>query len=744
MIKRMVFILYVAVLIVLGAATFIEHSEGRTFALTHIYGAWWFSLLWALLAAFGIAWIVKRRVSRWFVWLLHGSFVLILAGAFITHLFSRQGVIHLRQGESTNQYYVTVTETGMRAKTLPFQVELKQFDVAYHDGTEAAADYVSHITITDKEKVIEGIVSMNNIFSYRGFRLYQNSFDDDLRGSLLSINNDPWGIGVTYLGYGLLFFSLIWLLIDPKGTFRRLLRSPLLRQGAAVGVLLMGNAGIIHALPTLPKETAKDFGKMHILYNDRICPLQTFAIDFTKKLYGKAHYGEYSAEQVLAGFIFWGDEWANEPIVKVKGGELRGQMHLDKYVCVNALFNPNNGEYRIGPYLQGYYNGKHDAVHKQAMQLDDKLMLVMNLRSGALLKVFPNTHEDKTIWVSPAEKLPATVDTDDAVFISSAFNQLYHDTQSLDFNHFSHVMGEIKDFQVRNSGVSMPSNKKDRAEYIYNKVPFATILFMVNLTMGILSLLFLIWELTRKEQRTSKRCHRAMRAFSTIVLLTSFLTLTACIALRWVIKGTLPMSNGYETMLFIAWFVMLITLLVRLKMPSLPKNLSSLIVMAGFLSSGFFLLVSHISQMDPQITHLMPVLNSPLLSLHVSVIMMSYALLSLTFVCGVVGLVMKSCAEQLAVLSRIMLYPSLTTMGLGVFIGAIWANVSWGQYWSWDPKETWALITFMVYAIAVHQQSLPAFRRPLVYHAFMVLAFLTILMTYFGVNYFLGGMHSYA
>ena len=228
------------------------------------------------------------------------------------------------------------------------------------------------------------------------------------------------------------------------------------------------------------------------------------------------------------------------------------------------------------------------------------------------------------------------------------------------------------------------------------------------------------------------------------MMLLSFLALTTCIALRWVIKGTLPMSNGYETMLFIAWFVMLITLLVRIKMPALPKNLSSLIVMAGFLSSGFFLLVSHINQMDPQITHLMPVLNSPLLSLHVSVIMMSYALLSLTFICGVVGLVMKGSAEQLAVLSRIMLYPSLTTMGLGIFIGAIWANVSWGQYWSWDPKETWALITFMVYAIAVHQQSLPVFRRPRFYHAFMVLAFLTILMTYFGVNYILGGMHSYA
>ncbi len=743
MVKKIVIFLYVAVLIVLGAATFIEHSEGRTFALEHIYGAWWFSLLWALLVAFGVAWIVKRRIRRWFVCLLHGSLVLILAGALITHLFSRQGVIHLRQGESINQYYVAETETGMSVKTLPFQVRLDRFDIAYHDGTAAASDYVSRVTITDNGKKVEGVVSMNNIFSYRDYRMYQNSFDEDLRGSLLSINNDPWGIGVTYVGYALLFFSLIWMLIDPKGTFRRLLRSPLLKQGTAVALLLLIGAVDVQALPTLSKESAKEFGQLHILYNDRICPLQTFAIDFTKKLYGKGHYKEFSAEQVLTGFIFWGDDWANEPIVKVKGGDLRHQLNIDKYVSVNSLFGQGHDDYRIGPFLQEYYNGNHDALHKQALQLDEKMMLVMNLRTGMLLKMFPNTHDGKTTWNSPSEKLPSTVNTQDAVFISSVFNQLYHDTQTMDFAHFGSVMDEIKLFQEQHCGTSMPSAMKDGAEYIYNKVSFVTILFMVNLTMAFFSLFLLIVQMTRRSILNGGKDLISVFLRDGIMVL-SFLALTFCIALRWVIKGTLPMSNGYETMLFIAWFVMLTTLLVRLNMRDMPVNLSSLIVMAGFLSSGFFLLVSHINQMDPQITHLMPVLNSPLLSLHVSVIMMAYALLSLTFICGIVGLAVKSSAEQLAVLSRIMLYPSLTTMGIGIFIGAIWANVSWGQYWSWDPKETWALITFMVYAIAVHQQSLPAFRQPRIYHAFMVVAFLSILMTYFGVNYFLGGMHSYA
>ena len=189
-------------------------------------------------------------------------------------------------------------------------------------------------------------------------------------------------------------------------------------------------------------------------------------------------------------------------------------------------------------------------------------------------------------------------------------------------------------------------------------------------------------------------------------------------------------------MLTVAWFVMLIAIVMQMKI--------RLMMVFGFLLSGFFLLVSHINQMDPAIGQMMPVLNSPLLSLHVSIIMMSYALLSLTFICGIMGLAMHSHAEALQVLSRIFLYPAITCMGFGSCIGAIWANVSWGNYWSWDSKETWALITFMLYAVVVHTQSLPLFRKPIAYHVYMTLAFLSIIMTYFGVNYFLTGMHSYA
>ena len=747
--KKIIIALYALIVVVLGGATFVEHIQGRDFALQHIYGAWWFSLLWALLTAFGGAWMVRQHMRRWPILLLHASFVLILAGALLTHLTSKQGVIHLRMGETTDEYYEAATETGMRVAHLPFQLRLDNFNIIYHEGTQAVADYETHFTIIEGQQQTEARVSMNNIFSHRGYRLYQSSYDEDQRGSVLAMNADPWGIPVTYVGYALLFFSLVYMLIDPRGTFRRLLRSPLLQRAALPILIFHCSLFTCHAAPTLPREQADAFAQLHILYKDRICPVETYALDLTKKLYGKRHYGSFSATQVLLGFIFWGDEWSKEPIVKIKRGDLKSQLDLPTYCSVDFFFNEAMGGYIIGPYLKEYYNGQQDGFHKQAAQIDEKLSLVMDLRRGTPLKLFP---ANASSWLAPTGALPTSINPADSAYITTVFNNLYQDALSGNYAHFGQIVKTISDYQHKHGAASLPTATKDKAENLYNHIPFATILFMFNLTLGFLALFCCIWMMTR-QKKFSKKWETA----GNILLLISFLALTFCIALRWIVKGTIPMSNGYETMLITAWFVMTITLLSTLYSPL--STLSSLLLTFGFLLSGFFLLVSHISQMDPQITHMMPVLNSPLLSLHVSIIMMSYALVSLTFICGIVALLLKGISklrghrektsiatqmESLAVLSRIFLYPALTTMGLGIFIGAIWANVSWGNYWSWDPKETWALITFMVYAVVVHTQSLPVFRRPMVYHTYMVLAFLTILMTYFGVNYFLGGMHSYA
>ena len=754
MVKKIIFILYILVLVCMAAATIVEKSQGTDYAHAHYYGAWWFILIWAVLAALGAFYIIKRKVKCASTLALHLSFIIILAGALLTHISAKRGMIHLRIGQPTDTYMAQDEEQGMKEEKLPFSLCLQKFEAKMHDGTNAVADYSSKFTVIDGDDKSEGEVSMNNIYSHRSYRLYQSSYDEDGKGSVLAINADPYGIPVTYTGYALLFISLVWMLFDPKGGYRKLLKSPLLKKGALITALIlsMGNIQTLHAESAtgnlqnavLPKETAEKFGELHILYNDRICPVQTFALDFCKKIYGARSYQGLTAEQVLSGWVFYGNTWANEPFIKIKSGEMKTAMNLPDYASLNTFFNREMGGYTIGQYVQEYYNGQQDKFHQQAADIDGKIQIIMELREGVSLKVLPYTFTKNvkatkdhpfikagtTTWFSPVDKLPQAVEQQHALYIKNVFSLLNGDVKAGNTSRVNEFFVKMKKYQEVSSGNSLPTATQYKAERINNAFPFATILFMANLTLGFIALFYTIYRMTKKREI------KVLNIALPILLGVSFLALTFGLALRWIISGNIPMSNGYESMLTVAWFVMLISILMQLRI--------RIVMVFGFLISGFFLLVSHINQMDPAIGQMMPVLNSPLLSMHVSIIMMSYALLSLTFICGIMGICMRSHGEELQALSRLFLYPALTTMGFGIFIGAIWANVSWGTYWSWDSKETWALITFMIYAVVVHTQSLPVFRKPLVYHIYITLAFLSIAMTYFGVNYFLTGMHSYA
>ena len=754
MVKKIIFILYILVLVCMAAATIVEKSQGTDYAHAHYYGAWWFILIWAVLAALGAFYIIKRKVKCASTLALHLSFIIILLGALLTHVSAKRGMIHLRIGQPTDTYMAQDEEQGMKEEKLPFSLCLKKFEAKMHDGTNAVADYSSKFTVIDGDDKSEGKVSMNNIYSHRSYRLYQSSYDEDGKGSVLAINADPYGIPVTYAGYALLFISLVWMLFDPKGGYRKLLKSPLLKKGALMTALIlsMGNIQTLHAESAtgnlqnavLPKETAEKFGELHILYNDRICPVQTFALDFCKKIYGARSYQGLTAEQVLSGWVFYGNTWANEPFIKIKSGEMKTAMNLPDYASLNTFFNREMGGYTIGQYVQEYYNGQQDKFHQQAADIDGKIQIIMELREGITLKVLPYTFTKNvkatkdhpfikagtTTWFAPVDKLPLAVEHQHALYIRNVFSLLYGDVQKGNMDRVNIFFDKMLKYQEVSSGSSLPSKIQYQAERINNDFPFATILFMVNLTLGFIALFYTIYRMTKNRQL------KALDITLPILLCISFLALTFGLALRWIISGNVPLSNGYESMLSVAWLVLLISIFMQFRI--------RIVMVFGFMLSGFFLLVSHINQMDPAIGQMMPVLNSPLLSIHVSIIMMSYALLSLTFICGIMGICMQSHAEELQTLSRIFLYPALTAMGFGIFIGAIWANVSWGNYWSWDSKETWALITFMIYAVVVHTQSLPVFRKPLVYHIYITLAFLSIAMTYFGVNYFLTGMHSYA
>lgn len=298
------------------------------------------------------------------------------------------------------------------------------------------------------------------------------------------------------------------------------------------------------------------------------------------------------------------------------------------------------------------------------------------------------------------------------------------------------------------------SEMEVKAELLYNRIPFSKILFIINLSLGMLSFLLLLHNSLQRNTLSpkAKTISRMAGTFFSVALYLAFIFHLAGYCLRWYIGGRIPLSNGYETMQFMALCILLIACLLHRRF--------SFILPFGFLLSGFALLVSYLGQMNPQITPLMPVLVSPWLSIHVSLIMMSYALLAFIMLNGILALCLRkkesennvsgndaiqdNRIEQLTLVSRLLLYPATFFLGAGIFLGAVWANVSWGRYWAWDPKEVWALITFLVYGVAFHSQSLRIFRKPLFFHIYMILAFLTVLMTYFGVNYVLGGMHSYA
>ncbi len=670
MIKKAIVFLYSVIVVVLAVATFIENSYGTRFVTENVYHTAWFCALWAALAVLSVVLFVVRGLWRRVpVALLHASFVVILVGALTTFLTSNKGMLHIRKEMPADSYIIPDRGSMMR---LPFKMQLDSFVVECYQGTEAPSDYISYVSVGDENVRI----SMNNIFAKDGYRFYQSSYDEDMQGSWLSVNYDPWGTGITYAGYLLLGLSMILVLLSKNCGFRKLLKNPALKRGflSLVLMLVVANASAF-APRTVKRPQADEMARRQVVYNDRVVPFNTLALDFVQKITGKSSFKGLSAEQIVVSTMLYPEDWSKVKMIYVKDAALRKELGAeDKYLCMQDLFVGR--EYKLNA-LYGKITDKHSKSFKQLQELDEKVALILMLNNGTLVKPLP-----------------------------------------------------------KDGSVAPLSDSKIDAELFYNRVPFTKILFMLNLTMGFLAFFYLLYCGLKKKQKM----HFATVAFSVILFASTAFHLLGYV-LRWYISGRIPLSNGFETMQFVALCVLFISCaLYRRFIFVLPF---------GFLLSGFTLLVSYLGQMNPQITPLMPVLVSPWLSSHVSMIMMSYALFAFMMFNAILALCMmrggnEEQVEQLTVLNKVMMYPACFFLGIGIFLGAVWANVSWGRYWAWDPKEVWALITFMVYSVGFHSDSIKILRNPKFFHWYMLLAFLTILMTYFGVNYVLGGMHSYA
>ena len=746
LLKRTAFSLLGILLLILTIATILEKIYGTDFVNEYIYSSVPFVILWGVTAITSLLYIIKSKLHRQpVIFLLHLSLLFILAGAFTTWIYGEQGTMRVRQGEQQTSF----TDSKGISHQLPFSITLNQFEIIYYKGTLAPMDFISHISVADKDchRQIQGKVSMNHIFSYQHYRFYQSGYSEDNEGSVFSVSHDPYGIGITYAGYTLLLLSTVFFFFSPQSRFRQLLKSPLLHRSLTVILLLFAfslNSNFLKANSTspkvLPREVAEHFGDLYILYNNRICPLQTFARDFTVKLYGSSSYKGLTPEEVLTGWLFYYDSWKNEPIIRIKSNEARKLLEIEgNYARLKDYISTIN-EYKLEKMMNHIRSGEQVTDKRGIEEADEKFNIINLVCTGAMMKIFPCRNiAGKTLeWYSQSDQLPQDMDNDKWVFIRKSMSYVNEMIVMKKYNDACLLLEKIKKYQQKECDGLLPADNKFKAEKIYNQFDYSKSVAMACICIGLICFIYYC-HCMASQKRTSRKAIIILNILLWIV----FTYLSAAICLRGYVSNHLPLSNGFETMQFMAWCTLLLTFLLQRKF--------AMLLPFGFLLCGLTLMVSMLGESNPQITQLMPVLQSPLLSIHVVVIMIAYSLLAFIMLNGVTAVILhqsqKECKEQierLQIISQIILYPTIFLLAIGIFIGAVWANVSWGRYWGWDPKEVWALITMLVYALALHPRSLPWFHRTMFFHVFCITAFITVLITYFGVNFLLGGMHSYA
>ena len=492
-----------------------------------------------------------------------------------------------------------------------------------------------------------------------------------------------------------------------------------------ITILIHCTLSFVHCQTTLPRDVANEFGNLLVYHNNRICPLQTLARDYTIKLTGKTSYKEFTAEQVLTGWFFYYNEWRNEPMIKIKGKDVQHTLNIkDKYASFNDFYT-TKGYKLIGS--QG----------KNFSAADEKYNLIIMNLTGSLLKIFPYQTQDETknsslTWFALNDNLPSNMPQAEQLFIRKSMNLIAEYIANAEYTEAVGLIRKIRVYQDTQLSTYAPSKTHISAERIYNHLNFNRPLSMALMTIGIL--LYIITIITNKTPQ-----------WSWLILSITAIYLLFAISLRGYIAGHFPLSNGFETMQFLSLIASLIPFLnllfsrTRKIRKDSQLNNSSFLIPNSTLICGIALMVATMSELNPRITLLMPVLQSPLLSIHVMVIMISYALFALISLNAIVNLIKRKTDTQFSTLTF-----ALFLLTAGIFIGAIWANVSWGRYWGWDPKEVWALITMLIYSIPLHRASIKIFQNPRFLNWYYCLAFLSVIITYFGVNFILGGLHSYA
>jgi cytochrome c-type biogenesis protein CcsB len=637
---------------------------------------------------------------------------------------------------------------GSSEINVPFSLFLRDFQLERYPGSNSPSSFASEVTLVDEEMGIneERRIYMNNVLKHRGYRFYQSSYDTDELGTVLSVNKDWAGTFVTYAGYIVLIAGMI-LAMFMKGTRFALIakRTGTATKAGIIALLLVSSSLGSFGQEVPPKDVAREFGDLWVQdKGGRFEPMNTLSREVVRKITKKSKYKDYSADQVLLGMMMYPNAWQQIPLFKVKHPELHRMLgYRGELVSFNDLMDSTGNVYLLSELVNDAYSKEvalQNDLDKEVMKLDDRVNAMFLVQSGGLIRIFPDAGAENNKWASVSEALMGQMQAKEDT-MANVFLQYLNSIQQGDYNSAKWSLSLIYENQLKEELI--PTETKKNLETFYNRI---NIFPRLSKFYGLFGLVLMVLQFMIVFR--PRKSLKLLFTIGVIHLVVAFGIHTLALLGRWYISGHAPMSNGYESMIFVSWAVLLAGI-VFVKRSGFAMGLTSIL---AFL----FLMVAGMSNMNPEITNLVPVLKSPWLAIHVAVIMSGYGFLALASIMGLMNVVvyatlnaankerLSAVIQQVTKVNHLTLIVGLYFMTAGTFLGGVWANESWGRYWGWDPKETWALITVLVYAFVTHMHRIPGLRGIFAFNLASFISYASVLMTYFGVNYFLGGIHSYA
>ena len=663
---------------------------------------------------------------------------------------------------------------GSLEKTLPFEIKLNDFIAEKYPGTEKSySSFESKVTVIDDTN-FEYDIYMNHILNHKGYRFFQASFDPDEKGTVLSVNHDFYGTLITYIGYFLLYIGLLGIMFFGKTRFKdlanKLEKLKIKKQSLIILMfffssfsyaqdehkhnqtnLNQSDSSIIDNPVSL--EHAQEFGSLVIQDSGgRMKPLNTFASELLRKVSKSDTFNGLNADQVLISIIKNPISWYNVPFIYLKRGndsirKIAGRNEKEKYASFVDFFD-DRGSYKISSQLEDAYKASlPNQFQKDFIELDRRVNLLFSAFEGKILRIFPIPNDINNKWVAFPDVQPQDFNGIDSLYVKNVIplylGALENDIKTGDYDNSKKLLESIRGFQTKYGSEILPSEDKIKAEILYNKYDIFKNLFSWYMYVGTLMFAFLIFQIFYEN-----KFMKILVSLSKYAIVGLFILHTLGLIARSYVSGHAPWSDAYESMIYVAWATVAMGLAFGRK--------SNLTIASTSFVAAMILMIAHWNWMDPQIANLVPVLDSYWLMIHVSVIVGSYGPFALSMILGIVSLFLILITnkknkkrvnlnlQELTIINELSVTVGLIMLTIGNFLGGQWANESWGRYWGWDPKETWALISIMVYAFVLHMRLIPGLKGKWIFNLMSILAFASIMMTYFGVNFYLTGLHSYA